>query len=79
MKKQYVKPESQIITLGVSPFMASTYEDGITFSDGTINNGAPIYGSVEVNEDSGNNTDDSGVAGKDGLVYDETWGVWDEE
>ena len=78
MKKQYVKPESQIITLGVSPFMA-TYDTDLTIKDGTISNGAPIYGSVEVSEDSSKNTDDTGVAGKDGLVYDETWGVWDEE
>lgn len=79
MKKQYVKPEPHIISLGLSSLIADTYNNIEKDNNGAISKGAPLIISQQINQNSEENTETEGVAGKDGLVYDKTWGVWDDE
>ena len=77
MKKHaYTKPESQVVVFRGNTLMTMT----ATGQGSAVSyKAAPIISSTSVTQDSEQNSGTEGVAGKDGLVYDETWGVWDEE
>ena len=77
MKKHaYIKPETQVVLFRGNTLMTMTATGK---SSAVSEKAAPIISSTSVNQNSEENTGTEGVAGKDGLVYDETWGVWEEE
>lgn len=76
--KKYIKPESIILNLATSSHFADTKNLGSYLGESTVVTSV-VIGASQIKQGWSTSQGSGNTMSKDGLVYDETWGVWEDE